>query len=117
METQTIIDRDTINELKTQLGADFVVELIDTYNCDIDQLIDQMRQALAANDAVLFGRLAHTIKSSSASLGALPLSKQARELEILGKAHDLSQAGSLLERLAVNFLQVRRCLEELRGEP
>ena len=117
MEAQVIIDPVTFNELKELMGADFVIELIDTYNTETGGLIEQLRQALAAGDAASFGRFAHSIKSSSASLGALTLSQQARELEMLGKANELSDAGAKLERVAADFLQVKRCLEELRDEP
>jgi len=117
MEAQEIIDPLTFNELKDLMGADFVLELIETYNTETGGLIEQLRQALVAEDAASFGRFAHSIKSSSASLGALVLSRQARELEMLGKANDLSGAGPKLEQLAADFLQVKHCLEELRDEP
>jgi HPt (histidine-containing phosphotransfer) domain-containing protein len=73
------------------MGADFIVELIDTYNSETGELIVQLHRALADCDAASFGRVAHSIKSSSASLGALDFSQQARELEMLGKANDLSE--------------------------
>jgi hypothetical protein len=57
------------------------------------------------------------MKSSSASLGALAFSQQARELEMMGKANDLSGADKKLEKLAADFLLVRGRLEELRNEP
>jgi len=117
METQEIIDTVTFNELKELMGADFVIELIGTYNTETGGLIEQLRQALDTGDAASFGRIAHSIKSSSASLGALAFSQQARELEMLGKANDLSGAGPKLERVAADFLQVKHCLEELRDEP
>lgn len=114
MEAQTIIDPTTFNELKDLMGSDFVIELIDTYINETGNLIEQLRQALTVKDSTSFGRLAHSIKSSSASLGALVFSQKARELEMLGKANDLSEAGPKLERLATDFLQVKNCLEELR---
>jgi HPt (histidine-containing phosphotransfer) domain-containing protein len=117
MEAQTIIDPATFNELKDLMGTDFLIELINTYITETGELIEQLRQALALQDYSSFGRFAHSIKSSSASLGALIFSQQARELEILGKANDLSKAGSKLERLAADFLQVKLCLEELRDGP
>ena len=117
MEAQEIIDPVTFNELKDLMGADFLVELIDTYNTETSGLIEQLRQALTTGDATSFGRIAHSIKSSSASLGALAFSQQARELEMLGKAIDLSGAGPKVERVAADFLQVKRRLEELRDEP
>ena len=116
MAEQEIIDPVTFNDLRDMMGTDFIAELIDTYNQETGDLIEQLRQALSAGDAPLFGRLAHSIKSSSASLGALAFSQQARELEMLGKAGDLSGAELGLEQLAAGFLQVRSCLEELKNE-
>ena len=114
METHTIIDASTIDELKDLMGADFVAEVIDTYNEETAALIEQLRAALASGDAATFGRCAHSIKSSSASLGALGFSQRARELELLGKAGDLSEAGPKADRLATDFSLVKSTLEELR---
>ena len=116
MQAQAIIDKSTINELRDLMGADFVVELIETYNTETAELIVQLRQALADHDAASFGRLAHSIKSSSASLGAISFSQQARELEMMGKSNDLSGADNKLEQLAADFLLVKQRLEELRDE-
>ena len=117
MEAQIVIDPVTFNGLKDLMGADFVLELIDTYNTETAGLIEQLQQALIAQDATSFGRFAHSIKSSSASLGAVAFSQQARDLEMLGKVNDLSGAGPKVEMLANAFLQVKRRLEELRDEP
>jgi HPt (histidine-containing phosphotransfer) domain-containing protein len=117
MEEQAIIDLTTFNQLKDLMGGDFLVELIDTYNTETAALIDHLGQALASGDVLSFERYAHSIKSSSASLGALSLSQQARELEMMGKANDLSGASLKLEQLVANFQQVKRSLEELRNEP
>ncbi|OGO64458.1 MAG: hypothetical protein A2029_08660 [Chloroflexi bacterium RBG_19FT_COMBO_47_9] len=117
MEEQAIIDMPTYNELKELMGADFAVELIDTYNIETGALIEQLGQALTSGDVAVFGRCAHSIKSSSASLGALALSQKARELEMMGKANDLTGAGQKVEKLETDFLLVKQFLEELRNEP
>jgi HPt (histidine-containing phosphotransfer) domain-containing protein len=117
MRAQDVIDLATFYELKDMTGADFVVDLIDTYCVETSDLIQQLYGALADGDAATFGRLAHSIKSSSNSLGALVFGQQARELEMLGKATDLASVGRKVERLEADFLQVRDCLEALRDEP
>lgn len=116
MEEQAIIDISTYTQLKEQMGADFIIELIDIYNLETGTLIEQLGQALSSGEAASFGRYAHSIKSSSASLGALAFSLQARELEMMGKANDLSGAGQKLEKLSADFLMVKQCLEELKNE-
>jgi HPt (histidine-containing phosphotransfer) domain-containing protein len=117
MEEPAIIDMPTYNQLKELMGAHFIIELIDTYNTETAALIEQLGQALAMGEATLFGRSAHSIKSSSASLGALAFSQQARELEMMGKAKDLNGADVKVEKLMADFIQVKRRLEELRDEP
>ncbi len=117
MEELDIIDPQTYSQLKDLMGADFIKELIDTYNVETGELIENLHQSLAHQDAISFGRQAHSIKSSSASLGALELARQARELEMLGKANDLAHVGEKLDRLATGFARVKQRLEELRNEP
>jgi HPt (histidine-containing phosphotransfer) domain-containing protein len=114
MQSEQSIDMKTFNELKDLMGADFIGELIDTYLLETGKLIEQLQEAFSIKDAVVFGRLAHSIKSSSASLGALIFSQQARELEIMGKGEDLTDAESKVEKLSADFSQIRNRLEELR---
>jgi histidine phosphotransfer protein HptB len=115
METNAVIDTVTLENLQDMMGADFVVELIDTYCEETGALVLQIQQALAACDTVVFGRLAHSIKSSSTSLGALEFSQQARALEMLGKAGDLSSAGPKVEWLISEYPRVKARLEELKN--
>ncbi len=117
MEEQAIIDMPTYLQLKELMGADFIGELVDTYTVETQALIDQLGQALARGEAASFGRFAHSIKSSSASLGALGFSQLARDLEMMGKANDLSGAGGKLQQLIADFPVVKRCLEDLKNEP
>lgn len=114
MEEQAIIDIPTYDQLKDLMGADFVADLIETYLTETGALIEQLKQALISNEAASFGRYAHSIKSSSASLGALTLSQHARELEMMGKGSDLTGAGEKLENLSLDFVSVKHKLEELR---
>jgi histidine phosphotransfer protein HptB len=116
METH-VIDTAAFQELKELMGADFLGELIDTYCQETGEMIENLHQALAAGDSLLCGQIGHSLKSSSASLGALGFSQQARELEMLGKAGDLAGAGASIKGLAAEFAAVKRCLEELSNEP
>jgi HPt (histidine-containing phosphotransfer) domain-containing protein len=117
MENSEIIDPTTFQELKEMMGGEFLGELIDTYCVETAGLIEQIQQAFQMGDALVVGRISHSIKSSSASLGALAFSQEARDMEMLGKAGDLTGVGPKLDQLAGDFLAVRSCLEELRNEP
>jgi HPt (histidine-containing phosphotransfer) domain-containing protein len=109
-----VIDATIFAELKEAMGADFIGELIDTYCEETPRLVADLQQALAQGNADLFRRSAHSIKSSSASFGALEFAAQARELEMIGKAGDLSNAASQAAHLGDEYQQVEHALRELQ---
>jgi len=111
-----ILDPETLSSLKEMMGADFIGELIDTYCQETPQLIDALQQALAQGDAAAFQRAAHSIKSSSASLGALGLAASARELEMIGRSGNLDGILPAVARLVADYQRVQSGLQEFRRE-
>jgi histidine phosphotransfer protein HptB len=111
--TKAIIDQETIDTLIGMTGEDFIQELVEAYLEDSPQLFGQMRLALANKDAEAFRRAAHSLKTSSASLGALQFSEQARELEMLGKNNQLSGAEASVDALEDEYSEVEIALKEL----
>lgn len=95
-DEQALLDRDVIGELRDSVGGDdeFVRELIATYLAEGPDHLAQMASAAAASDAAAIIRPAHTLKSSSASLGAMRLAAVAREIEFCGRAGDTDGLGS-----------------------
>ena len=116
MNAEPVIDALTFAELKTTVGADFIGELIDAYLDDTPRLLNELAESLAQQDATKFSRMAHSIKSSSASLGALFFSAQAKELEMIGKQGDLAGVQPKVEHLKMNYVQVQQKLRELKDE-
>lgn len=108
-----LIDQATITALKESLGDDFLPELIATYLEETPSLIHDLHQALAEGNAQVFQRAAHSIKSSSASLGALSYAALAKELEMAGKAGDLSQVSDRLNELTGGFTELEKALKGL----
>jgi histidine phosphotransfer protein HptB len=82
-----VLDEDVLVEMMAATGDDlgFVRELVETYLADTPVQLDAMTAAMVADDAAGLVRPAHTVKSSSASLGAMRLSMHARDLEMAGK--------------------------------
>jgi HPt (histidine-containing phosphotransfer) domain-containing protein len=116
MTNPEIIDLATVNQLKEMMGAEFIGELIDAYCQETPQLIAALQQALAQGDADALQRAAHSIKSSSASLGALGFSASARELEMIGRGGNIDGVAPAVERLVSDYERVQSRLQELRGE-
>ncbi len=116
IETNSI-DRNLIDELLESLGGDraFLNDLIDTSLADSPALLTDMKQALEAGDADRFRRTAHTLKSSSASLGAMTLSAMAKELEWAGKSGALEGVRERLIQASAEFERVRVELDTYRG--
>jgi HPt (histidine-containing phosphotransfer) domain-containing protein len=109
-----LLDQAALDTLLATTDREFVGELIDAYLEDSPSLIAGMQQALVDGNATEFTRAAHSLKSSSASLGAASLSDLAKELENLGRESKLPGAASKLEQLAGLFEQVQTALEEFK---
>ncbi len=78
------INWETLNSYYRVMGDDtdaFLVELIQTFLPNAQKLIDELSDSLNKKDLSTFHRAAHTLKSSSASLGAMNLSEMAKALE------------------------------------
>ena len=108
------IDAATYEALKETTGAEFVVELVDTFLQEAPTMLEDLRRALAAKDAEKFRRTAHSLKSNSNTFGALTLGAMARELELGGVSKVIEDGGQPLDALAQEYSRVATALTELR---
>ena len=106
------LDMIVYEELKEATGADFIDELVDTYLEDAPRLLQELKSSAETQDAEMFRRAAHSLKSNSATFGANRLSGMARELEILAKDEKLSEAAT---RLPANEEALHLVEAELKG--
>ena len=83
-----ILDRVVVDELVASVGGDraFVVHLVETFVADSAGQIDAVEAAVDGDDAARLVRPAHTLKSSSATVGATRLASRARMLEVAGRS-------------------------------
>jgi HPt (histidine-containing phosphotransfer) domain-containing protein len=114
MMTAPAIDRATFEALKQTTGAEFALDLVDTFLQEAPSMLDDLRRALAAQDADKFRRAAHSLKSNSNTFGALTLAAMARELELTGVAKVIEGGGQPLDALAQEYSRVAAALTELR---
>jgi len=98
-----IIDLSVHGEVRDLLGDEFAV-LIDAYLEDTEQFVQAMQDACDCDDLNAIEMPAHSMKSSSANVGAMRLSSLARELEekIRSGNHDgvLIQVAAVVEEFA-----------------
>ena len=74
-------------------------------------MLQQIRDAVETGQATKLRQAAHTLKGSSASLGAKALAAKSHELEKIGRGGSVEGAGVLLPQLEAEFDRARRALE------
>ncbi|MEI6666641.1 MAG: Hpt domain-containing protein [Acidobacteriota bacterium] len=109
------IDLKTFNYLKATAGDDFVGELIDTFFGEAVGTFAALHASLGANNAEVFRRAAHSLKSSANTFGALRLGKMASELEQFGRSNTLAAVGDALALTEAEYGDVQTALRRLRG--
>ena len=95
-------------EVQDEGEPDLIVELIDLYLEDAPRKMASMQEAVAGADEVSLRRAAHSLKGSSASLGAFGVAALCEELEHVSKADSFRSAVALLNRLESESARVRR---------
>ncbi len=113
MSTPTI-DRATFDALKDTTGAEFALELVDTFLEEAPTMLNDLREALAAQDADKFRRAAHSLKSNCNTFGALTLGAMARELELTDVSKVKASGAQPLAALTDEYSRVAAALTELR---
>ena len=112
--SEPAVDVATYDALKETTGAEFAVELVDTFLEEAPRMLESLRLSLTQGDADAFRRAAHSLKSNSNTFGALALGRMARELELSGAAAvKLAGAGSLTS-LEGEYARVADALKTLR---
>jgi HPt (histidine-containing phosphotransfer) domain-containing protein len=74
--------------------------MIDTYLKSSEELARHIRDAVQAEDAANMARASHTLKSSSAQVGALGLAALCKEIEARGKTGSMEGAQELLAQFS-----------------
>jgi histidine phosphotransfer protein HptB len=107
------IDAARFADLQATAGADFVVELIDTFLHEAPGLLAELRAARADGDADRYRRAAHSLKSNGNTCGATALGAQAREIELAGLGEPAADAARIAA-LEAEYARAAQALRELR---
>ena len=107
------IDKVTFSALQETAGAEFVIELVDTFLAEAPVMLKDLSDALAAKDADKFRRAAHSLKSNSNTFGAHSLGAMSRELELGGMGRVDAAHGAPLDALALEYGRVAAELKAL----
>jgi signal transduction histidine kinase/HPt (histidine-containing phosphotransfer) domain-containing protein/ActR/RegA family two-component response regulator len=88
--------------------------LIDKYLRIYPTQLEKLEQAVASGDYENMQLLAHSLKSSSATMGSAHLAERFRDLEQCGKAQSMEGVNELMAAIASTSLEMKAALLELR---
>ena len=92
------IKMDALNELRSLMG-DSLNDVLQTYIDYIPGQLDELTRAISNDDADGVFNLAHKMKSSSSSIGAIGLAQVAEQIELIGRSGSTDGTAELLEQL------------------
>ncbi len=104
------VDRTRLDAVRETLGEDFD-DLLDTYLRTADEMLQAIPGALSASDLREVERLFHSLKSSSASIGAMPMSEMSRSMEEKIRHGDTSGTEQAVREMKSELHRVRHCFE------
>ena len=86
-----------VKQLLSRLGGDekLLHEVVEVFIDDAPKHVEALRGALGQGDAEAVESIAHSIKGELGYLGIAKVSQKARELEEMGRKHDLEQASRI----------------------
>jgi HPt (histidine-containing phosphotransfer) domain-containing protein len=101
----------SLRELPGDGDVDLLTELIDLFVSDAPPRLAEIRRALVMGDSRTVTSLAHSLKGSSANLGAHHMAGLCAELERQGRAGSLERSETLRDQIEREFCRVRQALE------
>jgi len=102
-----------IQDLQIEGEPSILDKIIKAYLEDSKVLISQLRESITVKDIDVLQKNAHSLKSSSANVGAAKLSKMSKELEENCKKNHLENAADLVSSIESEFIKVN---DNLRKE-
>jgi CheY-like chemotaxis protein len=120
-ESVDVIQRDVINRaaldkiraLSRERGDALVQKVIAAYVDDAPQQLRQLQDAIEGLDTGNVRRIAHTLKSASANVGAEALAALCKAMEHLGRADTTEGADAILTDMEHEFQAVRHSLSAI----
>ncbi len=90
----------------------FEQELIEEYISSSKRYLDDILKCLNSGDTELLTRSAHSLKGSSANMGAEIVKEISFEIERMAKSGNLNEAPKLLEKLKKEFQKTEDVFKE-----
>ena len=108
------LDPAALDRLKRFGGAKLLNEMIALYLAGAPERIGAARAGTASGDAAATELALHSLKSSSAQLGAMRMQRLSEQGEQLAKAGNLGIVGFLVQDIQEEFVRVEEWLSGVR---
>jgi CheY-like chemotaxis protein len=113
-----VLDRSVLRQLAEDLGGvDALKDAVGVFLSGTPGLLAALRDAAARGDAAAIQRAAHTLKASSAMLGALGLSTRCQQLERSARSNSLQDAPSRVADIEAIYSALEPALRAEMAEP
>ena len=107
---EPIIDDSALDELYAVIGAD-ASRIVTVFLEDAPHLLAQLERAALAPDFTALREASHSLKSSSANLGAMALSAAAKRIELGARMETLDRPAVAVAMLTDEFERARAALQ------
>jgi signal transduction histidine kinase/CheY-like chemotaxis protein/HPt (histidine-containing phosphotransfer) domain-containing protein len=105
-----VLDQDMLEELQ-EIAGEETARIIGLFLEDAPRLIAQLENGSIAPDLELMRDAAHTLKSSSANVGALALSAAAKRIELGARAQKLDRPAVAVALVIAEYARARMALQ------
>ena len=108
-----VIDRQVLEQLRkviTNGKPELLTRVVKLYLTESPKLIQRLKQAAGAADAPAIANSAHSLKSSSANVGAMALSRYCADIEASARRADTEEARRILARIESEHDSVQNAL-------
>ena len=106
-----------LRELDPQGANGLLPRVLRAFDNSLERLLGQLADARERSDAVAMRHVAHTLKSSSASVGALELSRICADIERRLREQDTGELQPLLDDMVEQSRRVRAALRPVLHDP
>jgi two-component system sensor histidine kinase/response regulator len=108
-----VLDRrvlDQLSKVLTNGKPELLSRVINLYLVESPKLMQKLKQAAVASDALEIARSAHSLKSSSGNVGAKVLSRYCADIEASARGADTEEARRILAKIETEHGRVQRAL-------
>jgi signal transduction histidine kinase/DNA-binding response OmpR family regulator/HPt (histidine-containing phosphotransfer) domain-containing protein len=104
---------ENIRALSQGHGSALVTRVVSAFISDAPLQLAALRSAVEAADSASMRKIAHSMKSSSANVGAAVLAQMCKEMELLARSGSTEGAAGILADMACEFKAVQDALDTI----